>query len=142
MTGETTIKKLQTLLQLDNSNKPIQKFVAENNINLSFLMILLVGQVIALLHDITPMSSFTWRQLVPATSSQLGCVSRVEVLCMWLFDLSHRTVTRLQKGAFQEDKTQCARAYAASACIILVSVLLLVKANHMLKPRVNESRIT
>lgn len=52
MTRETTIKKLQALLPLDNSNKPTQNFVAENNINLSFLMILLVGQVIVLLHDI------------------------------------------------------------------------------------------
>lgn len=87
------------------------------------------------------MSSFTWQQLVPATRGQLGCVSRVEVLSMWLIDLPHRTVTRLQKGAVQEDRTQCARAYAASACIILVSVLL-VKANHMLQPRVNERGIT
>lgn len=52
MTRETTIKKLQALLPLDNSNKPVQTFVAENSINLSFLMILLVGKVIVLLQDI------------------------------------------------------------------------------------------
>lgn len=52
VTRGTTIKKLQALLPLDNSNKPIQTFVAENNISLSFLMILLVGQVIILLQDI------------------------------------------------------------------------------------------
>ena len=42
----------------------------------------------------------------------------------------------LLERAFQVEKPQCATIYQASACVELDNILL-TKASHMLKPRVN-----
>lgn len=105
------------------------------------LMVLLSGQVIPLLTTLAR-PPVCWRiprplsqggQLGAATGEELGCVSRAEASALHEGPPNpHRTVSRLRKGAFQEDETPNASAYRASARVTQVSAPL--AEAHVAKP--------